>query len=72
MDYESIINVIELTKAQLVNWRYGQTVFNVLYFHYPVFADSIRATELDPFYRDDIAPKTLDAFAKYLVDNKTN
>ena len=32
------------------SWRYGQVLFNVLYENDPVAADSIRATNIDPFY----------------------
>ena len=31
-------------------WRYGQTLFNVLYENDPEAANSIRGTEFDPFY----------------------
>ena len=34
------------------NWRYGQTLFNVLYEHHPDLADEIRGGELDPYYKE--------------------
>lgn len=36
-------------------WRYGQTVWNTACTMYPEFAEPYRATEFDPFYRDNIA-----------------
>lgn len=41
------------------DWRYGQTCFNVLYELDSDLANSIRGTELDPFYNDDIVPEFL-------------
>lgn len=40
------------------NWRYGQTLFNCLHTFRPDLAVNIRATPLDPFYREheDINP----------------
>lgn len=39
-------------------WRYGQALFNLLAQVRPALAESIRATPLDPFYREqyDIDP----------------
>ncbi len=34
-------------------WRYGQTLFNVLYEMHPEVADEIRGADLDPFYKRD-------------------
>lgn len=36
------------------DWRAGQAVFNRLVFVRPDLAEAIRATPLDPFYRDSI------------------
>lgn len=35
------------------NWRYGQTLFNILYSVAPYIANEIRGTNIDPFYVDD-------------------
>jgi hypothetical protein len=40
--------------------RFGQTCFNVLYELDPDLADSIRATDLDPFYDDNKVPAFLE------------
>lgn len=34
-------------------WRAGQAWFNALHFARPELAERIRATNLDPFHRDD-------------------
>jgi hypothetical protein len=39
-------------KAANPSWRLGQTMFNVLYEHYPELANNIRGTEADPFYNN--------------------
>jgi hypothetical protein len=39
------------------NWRRGQSFFNALFIMFPEVAESIRATEYDPFYNDDIIDK---------------
>lgn len=35
------------------HWRLGQTYFNVLHQMYPAKANFIRATEFDPFHKED-------------------
>jgi hypothetical protein len=39
--------------------RLGQSLFNALYVINPVLADSIRAKDLDPFYKDEYVPAFL-------------
>ena len=33
-------------------WRYGQAVFNEMYFLFPERADRFRGTMIDPFYNN--------------------
>lgn len=47
------------TKTAHPEWRWGQTLFNVLRDVRPELAEHVRGTELDPFYRDSVAPKFL-------------
>lgn len=42
-----------------LDWRYGQTCFNVLFSIEPELANSIRGTELDPFHDDKRVPEFL-------------
>lgn len=37
--------------------RAGQHAFNVVYEKYPSIANKARATDLDPFYKDDRLPR---------------
>lgn len=39
--------------------RMGQAAFNYLYLSRPDLSEHIRASNLDPFYRDDILPDFL-------------
>jgi hypothetical protein len=50
---------IEAKKKQERNpeWRWGQTLFNVLYMHYPEVANKIRATKYDCFHVDERVPE---------------
>lgn len=34
-------------------WRYGQTLFNVLHSLYPELSEQIRGADIDPFYKSD-------------------
>lgn len=42
-----------------VGWRVGQHAFNLLHEINPELADQVRATPMDPFYRDGKLPKFL-------------
>lgn len=59
--FESFCRTVGARQAQHPDWRYGQTVFNVLYFDHfdPQFADEIRGTSLDPFYNDGVVDEVL-------------
>lgn len=52
--YEEFCRAVGVRQQQHPEWRYGQTVFNVLYWDGfdPEFADEIRGTDLDPFHKD--------------------
>jgi len=47
-----IQTVVEVYYAN-TDWRYGQTMFNVLDEEYPELANEIRGTANDPFYNND-------------------
>ena len=40
-----------------MRWRKGQALFNLLDKEYPRIAEKLRATPLDPFFRDETHPK---------------
>lgn len=53
--------MLQLTKRiGSTDERIGQSVFNTLYDLDPEMADSIRGTDLDPFYNDDRVAKFYD------------
>lgn len=56
---------IEAAIKENKTWRKGQTHFNVLYQQYPLIANKIRSTSVDPFYNDLIIP----SFWSYLMDH---
>ena len=39
--------------SEYPEWRRGQTLFNALNATFPEIADGLRATDVDPFHRDD-------------------
>ena len=46
-------------------WRKGQTVFNVMMEIYPDKANSLRGSDIDPFYNDD----NIDKFIEKCLDD---
>ena len=51
-------------------WRWGQTLFNVLYAMKPSLADRIRGERgLDPFYADGVASLTEQRFLAYVQEH---
>jgi len=67
MTKEDLEKVKDLQQEYLFlypKWRYGQAFFNALYELFPNIADSIRGSNIDPFYRDDNVEKCI----KYLED----
>jgi hypothetical protein len=49
-----------LTQSEIGDWRYGQLLFNILCTYRPDISEKLRATPLDPFFRDakDVHPDT--------------
>lgn len=45
-------------------WRYGQTLFNVLYDVRPDLSEQVRASNIDPFYDSNI-----DEFKIWIEEN---
>lgn len=41
-----------LEKEKIPSLRIGQAFYNLLYSHFPLIADEIRGTAIDPFYND--------------------
>lgn len=56
MTFEEYQRQVSEVDAAIPEWRTGQTAFNVLYDIRPELADAVRATELDPFYQDELLP----------------
>jgi hypothetical protein len=52
--YEQYLAEVIKTQARFSSWRLGQTLFNVLAEQRPGLAESIRGTNLDPFYADHL------------------
>lgn len=48
----------------IFGWRYGQTFFNMLRQHDMKMAESIRNTNLDPYYLEKISEEDHDAIEK--------
>lgn len=48
----------------IFGWRYGQTFFNMLRQHNMKMAESIRNTNLDPYYLEKISEEDHDAIEK--------
>lgn len=60
--FSDFVQAVGARQAAHPDWRYGQTVFNVLYYDGfdPEYANEIRGTDLDPFYNDGRADALLD------------
>jgi hypothetical protein len=52
------------------DWRKGQTLFNMLFFHNPGLANQIRGSKMDPFYLND-EPNVCLAFLAYNWEKPT-
>ena len=52
MTYEEYRSAVDLTLKTNPDWRYGQTMFNVLHEIRPDLSEQVRATNLDPFYKN--------------------
>jgi hypothetical protein len=55
--WEKIESEAKRIQQKFPDWRWGQTLFNVLYRHYPGIANEIRATEYDCFHVDERVPE---------------
>lgn len=53
-----------LNNTPLKGQRKGQAFFNLLYKFYPSVANSIRNTEYDPFYQDELLDKCINKILK--------
>jgi hypothetical protein len=51
--YEDYLKLVNDAYANIPAWRYGQTLFNILYDVDQELAEEIRSTELDPFFTID-------------------
>ena len=58
MSYEEFLKEIDRTSSYL-NWRYGQSLMNVLHGIWPEKYEELVNLELDCYYREDIVPATL-------------
>jgi hypothetical protein len=63
MTYEEFIKLVDQTHNQF-NWRYGQSLMNVLHSVWPEKHEELTLLELDCYYREDLVPATL-KFLKY-------
>jgi len=50
--------------------RIGQAMFNRLYDVDPEFADSLRGSDVDPFYADDYEDERVQGFLKAIEERK--
>ena len=62
---EEIIELAKSLRLQYPTWREGQSLFNAAYKLYPEFANSVRGTDTDCFYRSDKIKSFLDEIEKY-------
>lgn len=51
-NFDDFINLCRREWEVHQDWRWGQTVFNTLHNVNPMLANRVRATRLDPFYKD--------------------
>lgn len=64
--FEQYMVSVGSAKRSYPHWRYGQVLFNVLHDGWPDIANSIRATELDPFHYDDERESPITDFLEHL------
>jgi hypothetical protein len=58
MSYEEFIKLVDQTHNQF-NWRYGQSLMNVLHGVWPKKYEELIGLELDCYYNEDLVPATL-------------
>lgn len=59
MSYQEFIKLVDQTSKNF-DWRYGQSLMNVLYGIWPEKYNEITASELDPYYIDNNVTKVLE------------
>ena len=67
MTYDGYLNLVDRTNKEHPEWRYGQTLFNILHRVRPDLSEKIRGSKLDPFYKytyNEIHP-----FLRYVQEN---
>lgn len=62
LNHKAYFDRVSVQLKEHLDWRIGQTYFNVLYEFDHELADRIRTTEFDPFFDDN----KLDAFFTFL------
>ena len=66
-DMDTYMNEVRRVMTRRVGvWRYGQTLFNVLYALYPTLAEQVRATRIDPFYATNKDSESITKFLEFL------
>lgn len=63
MTYKEFIKLVDQTHNNY-NWRYGQSLMNVLHGAWPEKYNSIINTEKDCYYNDSLVPSTLSFLEK--------
>ena len=58
MNYNQFLKTVDQVSANF-SWRYGQALMNVLYTVWPEKYHEITDSGNDPYYREDVVPKTL-------------
>jgi hypothetical protein len=58
MTYEEFVKLVDQTHNQF-NWRYGQSLMNVLHSVWPEKHEELTSLELDCYYNEEMVPATL-------------
>ena len=64
-NFTAYLDACTLVQRKHPEWRWGQTLFNVLYEMRPDLSEMYRGEQLDPFYNDRI----IDAFLESVEAN---
>ena len=51
--FDDYLDIARQIQSEERDWRWGQTLFNVLYRYRQDLSEQVRGTELDPFHRSD-------------------
>ena len=57
---------VHLHREAYPEWRYGQTVFNVMRLMHPTAADYYLATGVDPYYNNSAAQMFIDECERFV------